>query len=165
MDDHLSVRAGIPESRSCALLWLDEDDATPSYRYWRYILPLVSTWWPRLFSLVSLMPLCLKMSSTHQMKNKSSDCEVISHSLMLSYCNILHLLISGRISSILSFLVANYPPCWPHSDPVDYLGFGPCPKVQTLFSDGEIFYSWFAVSMRVEDDNFSKVFPPKKIGR
>ena len=130
MDDHLSVRAGIPESRSCALLWLDEDDATPSYRYWRYILPLVSTWWPRLFSLVSLMPLCLKMSSTHQMKNKSSDCEVISHSLMLSYCNILHLLVSGRISSMFSFMKANDPPCWPHSDPVDYC---------TSFDDCSIF--------------------------
>ena len=130
MDDHLSRGAGIPESHPCALLWLDEDDATPSYWYWRYILPLVSTWWPRLFSLMSLMPLYLRMSSTDQVKNKSSYCEVISHSMMLSYCSIVHVLVSGRISLRISFMKANDPPWWPHSDPVDYC---------TSFDDCSIF--------------------------
>ena len=61
--------------------------------------------------LLSLMPLCLRMSSTHQVKNKSSDCEVLSHFMMLSYFNIVHLLVSGRISPMFSFMLANDPPC------------------------------------------------------
>ena len=120
MDDHLFHGAGIPECHSCDLLWLDEDDATPSYSYVRYILPLVSLQWPRLFLLSPWMLLCLEISSSHQVKNKSSDCTVISHSMMLPRCNIVHLLISGTISPMFSFMLANDPPCWPHSDPVDY---------------------------------------------
>jgi len=120
MNDHLSERAGIPECHSCDLLWLDEDDSTPSYWYVRCILPLVSTWWPRLSFTLSLMPLCLKISSTNQMKNKSSDFTVISNYMTLTHWNIVHLLVSGRISLHISFMMANDPPWWPHSDPVDY---------------------------------------------
>ena len=130
MDDHLSERAGILENHSCALFWLDEDNVTPSNQYQRYILPLVSTWWPRLSSLLSLMPLCLEISSTLQVKNKSSDLIVLTNLVMLAPDNTLHLLISGSISSMFSFMMANDPPCWPHSDPVDYC---------TSFDDCSIF--------------------------
>ena len=81
-------------------------------------------------SLLSLMPLWVRMSSTHRMKNKSSDCTVISHSMKLTHCNIVHLSVSGRISPMFSFMMANDPPCWPHSDPVDYC---------TSFDDCSIF--------------------------
>ena len=130
MDDHLFREAGSPENHSCALCWPDEDPVTPSYWYWRYILPLVSTSWPRLFSLLSLMPLCLRISSTPKVKNKSSDLIVLTTLVVLASDNTLHLLISRRISPMFSFIVANDPPWWPHSDPVDYC---------TSFDDCSIF--------------------------
>ena len=108
------------ESVFCALLWIISCMMRlPIYTFSMYLwAPCIK--WPKISVLLSNLPPWLEMFILRQMVNRLRHCMFSSNLMASSYYNIVLFTGYGRKSPTYSFIVANYPSCCPHSDPVDY---------------------------------------------